>query len=285
MNRHRCIAFGVLLATATGLCADPDADALEGWTVFGTEKAALSTTAGLSLPSGAQLYRPVGAANVTVRMKSSPAFAATADELPVLEVGPAALVFLNQAGIGRLVLVLESSAPLALPFAFALDANGRSAEPLAVTLGWRGTSVVVAVDWQTLHFPAGPHVGAREIMISAGAGAAWPIAGLEVEEIPATGTVPPDLDGHSPAPTAEEKPVMPSAPSARSPSAQLVAEAAVGAPQVESTNRGGASAKPVRQRNRGLELYSPSAVRRGRTAEVRAAVAEQVSRPERAEVP
>jgi hypothetical protein len=274
MNTSRHILGGLFLATATSLSlyASPEPDPLVGWSLYGAEKSTLTTTDGLNLPSGAQLYRPVESSNVLVRLVSTPIFAATADDLPVLEVGPAALVFLRRESVGRLILALESSAPLDLPFEFALDENGRSKEPLAITLGWQGSTVVVEVHLQTMHFPAGSSLGSREIMVSAGVGAAWPINTLEVEVVPAVGTELSDLEFYSA--------VKPSDQFSTSQRAQnnylgepilVGAEAKADSLLAEATSSAG-MAGPVRQLSRGLELYTTNAVRLGRAAQVRAAV-------------
>ncbi len=180
--RHVVIALGL---TASLFAADPQSkiEDLASWSVLGADKNQLTDEATLSLPAGAQLYRTVSSGGITLAVQSSPAFGLRAADLPVVELGDAALAFLRDGETGKLVLVLGDNPALTLPYEFALAGDGHSQEPLNLTLSRAGATVAVTTRGQTLHFPAGYSARPQEIVLSAGAGQAWPIQGLALTAV------------------------------------------------------------------------------------------------------
>lgn len=249
---------------------------LVGWTVAGADQLTLSAAPSLALPAGAQLARTFAGRELAVKLTSRSQFGLTPADAPVLEIGPAALVFLQSGAAGKLLLVVGESAPVVLPLSFVLDETGRSLEPLTINFARTGAMVSIEAAGQTLSFPAGPTTGsALEVVASAGASQEWAFDLLEVTLLSPEPLGPADRGGFQAGDTlatgsglAERK-----ADGAKPPSQSVRAAATAG---TESTGGPASAAVPsVPTRASTLEIFTPPAVRHGRAEAVRAALAGQ----------
>ncbi len=154
---------------------------LAGWSVVGADIASLATQPQLSLPAGAQLDRSFNATALSVQLTTSPTISENTADWPVLEIGSAALVFGRSGNTGKLLLSVGTNAPVELPQSFALDAEGRSSEPLTVSLTLQGANVAVTFSGQTWQFAADALTkGPLDVVASAGAAQPWSIGRLDV---------------------------------------------------------------------------------------------------------
>lgn len=261
-----------LAASAQTLTLTPQS--LTAWTLTGATKEALARQAILSLPAGAQLSRTFRTGDITVAVTARPVFATAPADWPVLEVGAAALVFARTGETGQLILKVGDTEPVALPLAVTLDAAGRSADPISVTLVRSGDMLVVNLAGQTQQFPTDA-AASLEIIASAGADHPWTLDSLQVtvpETATVSGTTGPKSDsGNSvPPPTGST-----STFSGRFSAASLQPAA--------GTNTGGSdSAKStVASPTRPIapEVFTPPSVRTSRVDAVRAAVAQLKNQP------
>lgn len=189
MNRPSLYRNVVLMAgLASLLQAQPTVspDDMAAWSVIGADKEELMRPDGnLDLTANAQMYRSINGSRVTVQIDSNPVYGTTTIDLPVLELGDAALAFVRSESAGKLMLILGNNPALQLPFEIALDADHRSEQPLGITLSRLGDTVAVSLLGQTLQFPGGPSVNAQEIVLSAGATQSWAIQKLSIlSELP-----------------------------------------------------------------------------------------------------
>jgi hypothetical protein len=191
----------VMVGLTTSLLAtdpQPKIEDLAPWSVLGADKDKLTQAETLVLPPGAQLYRTISNGRITLEVQSSPVFGQTAADLPVLELGDAAVAFIRTGETGKLVLVLGNNPALTLPFEITLLSDGRSQESLKLTLGREGATVAVTIRGQTLHFPAGYTDKPQEIVLSAGESQAWPIQALALAVVADQGvTIADSSDGES----------------------------------------------------------------------------------------
>jgi hypothetical protein len=154
---------------------------LADWTIVNADRQAMAGQSELTLPAGSQLVRSFEAADITVELTTRPVIGTDASDWPELDLGSASLVFARNGTAGRLVFVIGNEVPLELPFDFALDADGRSTEPLTVTFGRNSSGFIVGYSGQTLQFPVEVGTGpAVEIVASAGMTQPWPFAKLAV---------------------------------------------------------------------------------------------------------
>ncbi len=79
---------------------------LDGWSVSGADKSALTKDTQLTLPAGAQLGHAFERNAVIVHAVSHPAFSSSETEWPILSVGPAALALAQKDSAGKFVLVV-----------------------------------------------------------------------------------------------------------------------------------------------------------------------------------
>ena len=183
--RTPCFFFGVIsLASAlqmSGQTTEVTPNALGGWTVTGADQSALQANPSLTLPAGSQLSRVFQAGDLSVDAVTQPVLGTATQDWPMLEVGPAALVFARKGASGQLILALAADVPVALPFTIALDAEGRSTEPVAVSMTLTGGVLTVSSGGQSWQFPTEPGAPAtQEVVASAGAEHAWVFDKLRV---------------------------------------------------------------------------------------------------------
>jgi hypothetical protein len=146
------------------------------WSVAG--EAPLGSSGTLVLPAGTQLVRKFESPAITVAFSGLVRFGSTPDETPVIEIGDAALVFMQVEGTGALVLVPESGEPTVVPVELALDGNGR-ADVKSVAFTRSGENATVAVGQARYDYAVGARADATEVVVTAG-DAAWSFEDLKV---------------------------------------------------------------------------------------------------------
>lgn len=270
MNFHHqaCHAVMMLGITAGLLAADLQLkiEDLSPWSVLGADKDKLTQAETLSLPAGAQLYRTVASGHITLNIESSPVFGLVAADLPVLELGDAALVFLRDGETGKLVIVLSDNPALTLPYVIALTGDGRSQEPLSLTLSRAGATVTVSTRGQTLQFPAGYSARPQEVVLSAGAGQAWPIQGLALTLATSQDTNNAGSgDGGSSSMKVDQVRQQATKPTGVASATSGEASGTLATADGTATAVAKAPSRPGT-----LEIFTPPSVRLGRAAEVRA---------------
>jgi len=265
------------LSSVLGAAQPPisvSAQTLAGWTVFGADSQALAAQSDLSLPAGAQISRVFSADGLSLQITSSPQFGAVPADSPVLEIGTAALVFVQNGNTGKISLVVDDNAPVPLPFTFALDANGRSLAPLTLNFARQDGVVSVASGGQSQSFPVAPVTGSvLEIVVSAGADHDWPLDQLTVTLLANNVVVPAMNNGNGQADSTKAKSDTPTTAGAAAP------PKSAGAVNGATTNGGPAAAGNARAATPApaltLEVFTPSPIRHGRAETVRAALAGQ----------
>jgi hypothetical protein len=192
----------------------------------------------------------------------------------VVELGDAALVLARKGDSGRLFLVLGEQVPRELPVTFALDAEGRSVD--AIALDFTRTSSVVSVTalGQTVDFSVSPRLADEPLpmVLSAGGGMAWSIQRLVAKLITADPVVVPKTAvvvavAVSNAPAGQDhgsaQPVlwdgMPNF-------ATMPKASAVGTMNKDVSASAGKSSRNT------LEIYTPPSIRQGRSKAIRAVV-------------
>ena len=169
----------VLLPAQQTITVTPQS--LTGWTITGADPQVLAKQSELTLPAGAQLAQTFNATDVSLQVTTSPLIGENAADWPVLELGTTALVFARNGIAGKLLLVIGDNAPQPLPVSFALDADGRSSEPITIALARQGGVISVTFADQTQQFPAAAASALNtEIVASAAATQSWSFALLEV---------------------------------------------------------------------------------------------------------
>lgn len=250
---------------------------LAGWSLVGAELPDVLGRREFSLPADAQLQRSLLEKQVALQTDSRPAIGEAAGDWPVLELGDTALVFSRSGATGRLLLVLGEQAPRELPIVFALDAEGRSVDLLAIGFARHGNAITVSAPGQVLHFTAKPTVADQSmgIVVSAGATLPWRFRRLEVTTIL-------EDTGAAGKPAAAVSPALPPAvlrnyhASMPPPGTGFTSSSAI-PPSALGAAAGAADGKSVGQAKASgraiLEIYSPSSDRHGRSRAVRAAAA------------
>jgi hypothetical protein len=183
--RTPCFFFGVISLASTllmnGQTIEVTSTTLAGWTVTGADQSALQASPSLTLPAGSQISRVFQAGDLAVDAVTQPVLGTESQDWPMLELGPAALVFARKGDSGQLILALAGDDPVALPLTIALDAEGRSTEPVAVSLALSGGVLTVSSGGQSWRFPVAPGVStAQEVVASAGVEHAWAFETLQV---------------------------------------------------------------------------------------------------------
>jgi hypothetical protein len=223
----------------------------------------------LTLPAGSQLKRSFTGNGITVKLVTQPIFGPESTDWPVLEIGSAALVFLWSGHEAKLALALDENPPVTLPFTFKLAADGRSAEPIHVTLASEGSTVTVGALGQTLAFESSSAAhSSQEVIVSAGAMEDWPLASMTVsvstpDETPTRREGPTDAlpDRGVSNPTNS----IPGPANIRTNPA--VATGSNAADSIATTNKTGSKSG-----GGGLEIFTPPAIRHGHADAVRAAL-------------
>lgn len=270
MNPQRFLSHVALMLGLVAGAGAATTENLAAWSVMGADKAALSAADALVLPAGAQLYRTIPPTTVTLRLESQPVFGQTATDLAVLELGDVAVAFLRERNMGKLVLVLGNNPAFPLPCEIALDASGRSADRLQLTVSREGATVAVTAQGRIWQFPAGYSAGPQDVVISAGTGG-WPIQDLALVVVATPDSAPGATKG------IEANPARGQADQVRQ---RIEGELTAGESSDTNMREGDARAglpatvqpeTPASTRPT-LELFTPPSVRPGRAAAVRAMV-------------
>lgn len=136
------------------------------------------------LPVGAELVRTLPAGGASVRLLSRPYFGVAPADWASLEVGPASLTFVRDPSGGGLVLLGDRALPL--PFSVALGEDGRSLQPLDLTLLFDQTaaSAFLQIRGESFNLPVTGGQGPVTVVIAAGAASPWSLAALEARSVP-----------------------------------------------------------------------------------------------------
>jgi hypothetical protein len=180
--------LGIWTLLTAGLFGSPqlfevNAQSMDGWRTNGADRSSWGAQGKLTLPVGAQLSRSFGPGLVTVHLVSQPFFGSDPADCPSLEAGPASVAFVRDNTGGKLVLIVGQGAPMALPTPIPLGEDGRSAQPLDLTLGFdsAGGLATVIVSGQQLPPVSCPASGsAVEVAIAAGTKIDWPLGSFDV---------------------------------------------------------------------------------------------------------
>jgi len=161
-------------------------DTLAAWTATGKTPIVESGTGAITLPAGSQLLRTYVDGRVTVRLLSRPYFQAKPANWPALEVGPAALTFVQDGTGGGMVLLGDSV--LALPQTIILGADGRSVSQIDLSLNYDHGSnqATLTIDGSLYHVGATAADPEVTVAVSAGSEATWTLDIMEVNSSPST---------------------------------------------------------------------------------------------------
>lgn len=242
---------------------------LGAWKIVGTAPQTLSGQDDLTLPAGAQLAHTFAATSVTFQVTTKPALGPNPEDWPVLEIGGAALVFVRDGAQGKLLLVVGEGPATMLPWHFALDGEGLSAEVLTLSFGRQEAEVSIGMSGQMLQFPV-PPASTMETVVSAGATQPWVFQELTVTVATADPVSSTPFDtgfDSSAAQTFGSVSTVRVAAGGISISAQ---PALTDSPAGRGTTT--VSPGPTTGHTR-LEIFTPSSVRRGRAHQARAAAA------------
>jgi hypothetical protein len=213
------------------------------------------------------------AGDLSVDAVTQPVLGVAAQDWPMLELGPAALVFARKGASGQLILVVASDAPVALPLTIALDAEGRSAEPVAVNMTVTGGLLTVTSGDQIWQFPIKAEASAsQEVVASAGADHAWAFDSLRIDgaAVPVTDTGGFGAGSGAKPQSSADSSSPGSRPSAKASGRVFPAndfDSPASAPPKAAAPR--ASPPP-----KTLEVFTPPAVRHGRADAVRATLSQ-----------
>ena len=267
MHTAQSTVLSLMLVTATlGLDAQTFSltpQTLAGWSVIGAPVSDLAQGQQLSLPAGAQLARPFVSGDIIVTLTSHPISGQTTQDWPVLELGAATVVFSRENTSGKLILSLgENGTLVTLPPTFKLDADGRWVDSNAITLARTGNQITVSAVGQSWSFPLGTPPGAsQDVVLSAGAVAAWDLSSLEV--------VIPSATAQSTA-TTYQGTNSPSANASQTPQSAGSHGNGTTLSTAGPTTPGAAPAAAPASSTPTLELFTPPSVRYGRADAVRA---------------
>ncbi len=274
VKNPRLFVLGLALASALSaaeqiLVVSPST--LEGWSVTGADKATLARNPQLVLPAGSQLGQNFSGNAVILHLVSQPALSASSAEWPILAVGPAALAVVAENGGGRLMLVVNESTLIELPWKIPTTQNPASLDLLLAYDPLSGAGLI-AFQNQTQAFEAGRSTGPVDVFLTAGASNAWPCEKMEVLLLGAD-----PVDPNAAASARSGEAANKTAEKIRSAAEQLLAGHSAGAVATAATSLAPA-AVPVSGANVTLEIFTPPCVRR---TEIIAAVRSTVANAQR----
>ena len=250
---------------------------LGGWTVTGATHDALAALPALTIPAGAQLAQLFQSPNLAIHLTTQPVLGTSSADWPVLEIGSAALLFSRDASGGKLVLAQGDSAPIELPIAFALDAQGRSKDPLTLGFSRHDSTITVQAGGQTLQFPAAGDLSlSAEVVISAGKSETWTFDSMEIAVEPSASPAVPDSPANAGGATsnssasikATTSPTLNQRWAPTAPASQDVLGTSLSTPKSATGSSSSGS----------LEVFTPSSMRHGRAETVRANAAQAPSK-------
>lgn len=281
MSNWRVYVLTVMVLNLGGvLMADPTVsrEEISTWSVVGgSGDQLLKDGEAWLIGPDVQIIRTIIGEKTILQIESRPLFGTVAAELPVIELGDVALTFLRNGSEGKLVLVLGRNPAITLPFKVPLADDGRSEQPLDITFSRIGETVAINVHDQTMHFPGGLAGALYEIVLSAGSSHSWPIRGLTViGELQVHAAV---ADTRSHGKDEAENQALQVRKRAIEVQANVASLSAIEA--AKSTSLRDERASDARAKQRGLEVFTPSSVRRGRADQVRQAAVETTQETER----
>lgn len=252
--------FFILMAVVTALSLRATdhlitvgAKTLEGWMVTGADKSTLGKAPDLVLPPGAALSRKFAGNALVVRLASQPAFSEKATDWPILQMGPLNLAMTVQDNQRRLILAINDRASLDLPLADTAAAN-----PLVdFVLAFDPSTGFGLISFQgdLRSFETEATAGPVEVMLSAGAGSAWPQEKLEILLLANL----PGEEGDSPA-SRQRNSVKKLEAALHLAAARGGSESGFGGLSNGALHRG--EGGPGGAQQSGLEVFTPPAVRR-----------------------
>lgn len=246
---------------------------LQAWHTGDASGQSLTQDEALILPAGAQLYRTITGAGITLRITSNPVFSAEPDEVAILEFGTNAFAFTQTADTGRITLLQGDRDPKTLSYIIALDETDHAIEPLSLELTQRGDTLFVTAHGETLQVASEPLAGTTPIVLSTGASQNWTINELSVTSEPLSGPEPTGVNGTNPASstgsasqTSITSPatLLPGLTSGLTSDPTAATDSAL-SPTASATAGVTADPEPVPT----LEIFTPPPVRHGRAEAVR----------------
>lgn len=166
------VSLGLTALQATPL-VDPDA-----WETQTTPVQQLVQDNLLVLPAGTQLYRNLSEENITLSIRSNPVFSTDPEQVAILEFGTNAIAFTKEKDVGRITLVADDLEAQTLTPSITLDQNDRPTETLALELTRRDGLLFLTVQKQ--NHQVATQAGPTQIVLSAGASQDWTIENLQV---------------------------------------------------------------------------------------------------------
>lgn len=172
-----CAAFCVAAFAQVGIPVD---QSLSGWTLRGQPAVLRQPDGMVMVPAGAELVRTYAGVFVEARLAAAPAFASGPDEVAILGVGEASLVFMREAAGGAVLLVVGEAGPVPVARGLALQADGTLGRPVEVTLGRHGQLIVASVDTEVVRRLTNSPAVETEVFISTGRTHGWPLEGMRI---------------------------------------------------------------------------------------------------------
>lgn len=266
------------LAALVSISAAAQSVDLSYWSISGAQQSELQIENGIVLPTNAQLYQQVTGYGVTLKLASLPIFSADPADMPVLELGKNALAFVKENDVGIIKLIQGEAQPVALSSIIALNSDGRPSESLELVVTLRAAEMILTINDSVTIYANEPLSNGTAIVLSSGASHDWAIQTLSVTTGPEVAVASAEhdsdrniLDEHTPNRAQIER--------NQGPAITINTD-------VTGTASGDTDSSAVSRENLGenrrntLEVFTPSSVRRGRSAAIRAAMAE-VSKGER----
>jgi hypothetical protein len=223
----------------------------------------------LILPPGTQLARRFESPQVTVAFSGPVRFGRLPGESPVVEIGDAALVFVEREGSGALVLVPGAGEAIVLPVAVALDEHG-AGDPKWIAFTRSGGNATIVVNETRFDLAVAENGAASaEVILTAG-DTAWALPSLTVTiQTPEAAVAAPDAAGqgngqdHARSSTDSSDAERAGAGSAPGIGAVAVSAGSAGKPPVRVEEAATGSST--------LEVFTPPAIRRGNAEGARSA--------------
>lgn len=264
----------LVLASATAiLTAEPSLvvtpSSLDGWTVTGADRTSLAACPQLLLPAGSQLGRQFPGGAIVLHLVSTPVISADSADWPILEVGPVALAAVADNHGGKIMLVVNESVQVELPWKIPSSPNPTSLDLLLAYDPVSGAGLI-GMQNDMRAFDAGASTRPVEVILSAGATHAWPCDQLELWLLSADA-----IEVTSPATTQASERARTPSEKLRSLVEQLTGERDSGAGPTPSVVTPFPVATAVGGLGARLEVFTPPAFRHSRAAEVRSIIAKR----------
>jgi hypothetical protein len=245
----------------------------------GASELIFSASGEVVVPAGSQVSGELGSSSVWVSFVTHPTLGLAPEEWPTFEVGSLALVFSRENDRGAISLVSAKGETTLLLEGIGLDPTGRTEQPLSLVAEVLPHSVNLLVQDRVFQFDApGTAESPGRLVLSAGARVGWSFDEfiLSPAHSPSTGAA--SLGTESGAGKVYDRMALALAALGRSeelldPSSRSVsAITGTGSTSRESRSQE-TTGSLARRVSVGLEVFTPSATRVGRSDDVRRAVA------------